>query len=157
MLPRNPLAPPDEVLPGTSMPPLLSLIRSIRAERCWSIFVKMPMTEDIPPPFPEDAAMLPCTTLPNVLLVRDTLSLFGSILEPLGRFTSSGPSSPTQVSPPRQLLSPAAFFPTLPDPLPPEPAILAPVLLIQSATLPIAEPIPSTIGCTTLQTLSRIL
>ena len=48
--------------------------------------------------------------------------------------------------PPRQLLSPAAFFPTLPDPLPPEPAILAPVLLIQSATLPIAEPIPSTIG-----------
>ena len=52
----------------------------------------------------------------------------GVICDPVGRFSSSGPSSPTSVGPPIQLDVPRAFFPNNPQqraedatPPPPDP------------------------------------
>ena len=91
---------------------------------------------------------LPC-------FVRETLSLCGRILEPLGKSTSSAPFSPTHVKPPFQLLSPSAFSPTVPE-SPPEPVIASATEPNHPAIFPITLPIPSTSGFTIPHTVSII-
>ena len=82
-----------------------------------------------------------------------TLSLLGSTRLPLGRSTNSGPRSPTQVGPPRQLLVPSALEPTLPPSPPPIPS--RPLTFPATQDRPL--PMPSTMGLTLDHTLETTL